>query len=133
MSEHVRPPSKQRYRYLWLTLRILFIATIFALIFSRIDLSLLFVQVRELRVGYTVAGFGMILVAIVIVSVRWKILLDLIAPGIKLLPLVIFNLVGIFYSQFLPGNVTGDLVKGYYLARTDRDKVSVFSSVVVDR
>jgi len=111
----------------------MFIGAIFALIFSRIDLSLLLAQVQELRISYLLAGFGTILIAILIVSVRWKILLDVVAPGINLLPLVIFNLVGIFYSQFLPGNVTGDLVKGYYLARTDRDKVSVFSSVVVDR
>lgn len=57
----------------------------------------------------------------------------MIAPGVSVFSLFAFNLIGVFYSQFLPGNITGDLVKGYYLARTEADKGPVFSSVVVDR
>lgn len=118
---------------MWLAVRLLFITAIFALIFSRIDLAAFLAQVRDLQIAYALAGFAAVLTAIGIVTVRWKILLDVVAPGVRLLPLLIFNLVGIFYSQFLPGNVTGDLVKGYYLARTASDKVSIFSSVAVDR
>ena len=113
--------------------RIVFIVSIFALIFSRIDLSLFLIQLRGLQIGYALAGLAAVLLAIGIVTVRWKILLDVVAPGVKLGSLLVFSFVGIFYSQFLPGNVTGDLVKGYYLARTDQDKVGIFSSVIVDR
>jgi uncharacterized protein (TIRG00374 family) len=49
------------------------------------------------------------------------------------LPLLAFHLVGIFYSQFLPTSVGGDVVKGYYLSRKRVDRVKVISTALVDR
>jgi uncharacterized protein (TIRG00374 family) len=133
MIETTPVTSNHRYRYLWIIVRVLFISAIFLLIFSRINLSLFLIQVRGIQLGYALAGLVVVILAIGIVTLRWKILLDVVAPGVKLVSLLVFSFVGIFYSQFLPGNVTGDLVKGYYLARTNQNKVSIFSSVIVDR
>lgn len=123
----------KRYRHLWRVLRVALIVIIFVFIFSRIDLTLFLEQIQELLWGYVLMGFVAVLTAMAIGSVRWRILLNVVVPGVRFLPLFVFNLIGIFYSQFLPGNITGDVVKGYYLARTEADKVSIFSSVIMDR
>jgi uncharacterized protein (TIRG00374 family) len=120
-------------RYLWLAVRLLFVGVIFAFIVSRVDLPTFFSQVRSLDIGYLLLGLLAWGVALVIVAFRWKVLMDVGAPGTRLWSLFIFNFVGIFYNQFLPGNITGDVVKGYYLARTQANKVNIYSSVLADR
>jgi uncharacterized protein (TIRG00374 family) len=120
-------------RHLWLALRLVFLIAILAFIVSRIDVRAFLAQAQQLNWGYVALGFGFILLDVGMAALRWKVVMDVVAPGVSFFSLLAFSLVGIFYSQFLPGSVTGDLVKGYYLARTDADKVGIFSSVVVDR
>lgn len=127
------PQGNPWYRYGWLALRVIIIAIIFVFIFSRIDLTLLWEQIQELHWGYVFIGFVAVLTGTALSSLRWRILLGVVMANVRFLPLFIFNLIGIFYSQFLPGGITGDIMKGYYLARTEADKVSIFSSVIMDR
>lgn len=125
--------TKSFRRYLWLILRLIFLVLIFALIFIRVDLRALLNQAQSLNWAYVGLGFAIVIADAGLATLRWKTMMDVVAPGVNFFSLLAFSLVGIFYSQFLPGSVTGDLVKGYYLARTDADKVSIFSSVIVDR
>ncbi len=125
-------PSISR-RYLWLFLRLLFVAAVFAYILNRLDLPLFFQQVRALDVRYIIPGITLSMTALAIASLRLKIVTDVVNPRISLYSLFTVNLVGQFYNQFLPGTVTGDVVKAYYLARTQTDKVSIYSAILVDR
>jgi uncharacterized protein (TIRG00374 family) len=120
-------------RYLWLLVRLAVVVVVLVIIATRLDLQTLTAQAKLL--DYRYIGFGLLLwmIALVVASFRWKILIDVITPGASLISLLIFNFVGIFYGQFLPGSVTGDIVKGYYLARTQADKVGIMSSVLIDR
>jgi uncharacterized protein (TIRG00374 family) len=120
-------------RYLWLFLRLLFVAAVFAFILSRLNLPLFVEQVRLLNPFYIIPGIALSIAALVLASLRLKIIVNVVAPGMSLFSLVAVNLVGLFYGQFLPGVVTGDVVKAYYLARTQADKVSIYSAVMIDR
>lgn len=65
---------------------------------------------------------------------RWYVLVR--ALGIPFAPrdAVRLGLVGTFYSTFLPGSVTGDLVKGYFIARGNPGRrAAAVSTVVADR
>ena len=42
-------------------------------------------------------------------------------------------LIGMFFNNFLPTSIGGDLVKAYYLSRKTRDRIGSFASVLVDR
>lgn len=133
MAETSALPQPKWYRHLWLALRVVFIVVVLVLIFSRIDLALFLQQVQALHFGYAALGFIAVLTGTAFASLRWHVLLKVVVGPVRFLPLFIFNLIGIFYSQFLPGSITSDVVKGYYLARTESDKVRIFSSVIMDR
>jgi uncharacterized protein (TIRG00374 family) len=122
-----------RRRYVWLALRLLFVSLVLAVIVSRIDLPAFMAQARLLDLRFVVLGSLVWLAALTIAAYRWKLLMDVVAPGANLISLFVFNLVGIFYAQFLPGSVTGDLVKGYYVARFETRKIDLFASVLADR
>lgn len=78
--------------------------------------------------------WGALLISYLITSYRWKTLLE--TQGIRVSGNDAFRLtlVGVFFSYVLPGGVSGDLVKAYYVAQKSRDlrwKCGV--SVVIDR
>lgn len=120
-------------RIAWLVLRLTVVVVILGVLFSRIDRAAFMEAVRGLRPGYIAASLGMYLVALVLVSLRWKVLIDQIAAGTSLVAAFVYNLVGVFYTQFLPGSLSGDVVRGYYLSRTGSNRLALGSSALVDR
>jgi uncharacterized protein (TIRG00374 family) len=125
--------SKTFRRFAWLAIRLLFVGVILLFVFSRVDLSAFIAQARSLDLGYVLLGLVFWCIALLIVALRWKVLMDVSLPGTRLWSLFVFNFVGIFYNQFLPGSIAGDVVKGYYLARTQANKINIYSSVLMDR
>ncbi len=82
---------------------------------------------------YLVVALALYFGAITLGSAKWRILLQ--AQGIRL-PLrnvLSFTFVGLFFGNFLPTNVGGDLVRGYDLARHTLLPAETAVSVVVDR
>src|SRR6266705_2895260 len=85
----------------------------------------------QANVAWLVTANLLTIPVIVLVSWKWQILLR--AAGVRetLARLVRMNLVGGFYSLVLPGEETGQLVKGVILARRQRGD-AVAASIVVD-
>ena len=129
-----RTPPRWR-RALWLIARLVFVAGIFYVIFrtADIDFNQLRDEARQIRWVWVPLALVVWLVAIGVASCRWFILLNVVKRGFTVYALVALNLIGIFYSQFLPGLISGDVVKGYYLARGGNTKVNVLSSAIMDR
>lgn len=78
--------------------------------------------------------WGALLLSYLITSYRWKALLA--TQDIKVTGRDAFRLtlVGVFFSYVLPGGVSGDLVKAYYVAQNSRDlRWKCGISVVIDR
>ena len=71
--------------------------------------------------------------AITVGSLKWQILLRAQGIRVPLGNLLSFTFVGLFFGNFLPTNVGGDLVRGYGLARHILLPAETAISVVVDR
>lgn len=131
------PPSQSASwkRWLWLAVRIAFVVGIFTLIFRTTDINFsdLWREASEIRWLWVLLSYVIWVFAIYVASARWKVLLNVVKRGVSVNPLFAFNLVGIFYAQFLPGMISGDVVKGYYLARDGEEKIKVMSSALMDR
>ncbi|MBI4042651.1 MAG: flippase-like domain-containing protein [Deltaproteobacteria bacterium] len=69
-------------------------------------------------------------------TVRWHLLLRGQGSRLPLRETVRVNFIGLFFNTFLPGAVTGDLVKAFYIARADGGttaKTRLFTSIALDR
>jgi hypothetical protein len=81
-------------------------------------------------------ALSLMVLAIILTSYRWKMLLEVKAdrkiPFLKIIPI---NWIGLFFSTFLPGIVTGDVVKLLYVKDLDPkfSKTFLLTSVVIDR
>lgn len=64
---------------------------------------------------------------------RWRCLLRAQGVWIGYVPAFKLTLVGYFFSTFLPGGVTGDLIKGYYFSKGSNNKTELFLSLAAER
>src|SRR5207249_5211049 len=83
--------------------------------------------------GILVAAFGLYLLAITAGAYKWGILLAAQGIRVPLYYLLRYTFVGLFFGNFLPSNVGGDVVRAYDLARFTERKAVSSASVVVDR
>src|SRR5579871_2026489 len=107
-----------RVRRFFLLGRLVFVGLIVAFIISRVDTASLAHHFSQLNVFFIILAVIITLCSLSIAALRWKVLANIIAPGIRLEVFFAFNLIGAFYSQFLPGNISGDVIKGMYLSRS---------------
>ena len=68
-------------------------------------------------------------------SIRWKILLDSINVHLGILQAISITAIGLFFNSFLPGSVSGDGIKAYYVIKRNKQasKGALFFSVLFDR
>lgn len=64
---------------------------------------------------------------------RWRCLLRAQGAEIPYAPAIKLTFVGYFFSTFLPGGVTGDLIKGYYFSKGSNNKTELFLSLAAER
>ena len=72
---------------------------------------------------------GIYFLALFINTLKWKLLLQNYALG----QLFSLNIIAIYYSLILPGQLAGEAVKTYKLGRGKRDAEKIAASVVIDR
>ncbi|WP_164970299.1 lysylphosphatidylglycerol synthase transmembrane domain-containing protein [Halarcobacter ebronensis] len=99
---------------------------------GKLDFSL----ILNLSPLYIIICFFVSLITIFFVSIRLKILLkgqNIISNNFYLFKI---SLIGLFYSTFLPGGISGDVIKSYYLLKYkkgDITKTPIFLTVIIDR
>ncbi len=123
-------PSK---RLIWLLIRVILVTVLFVWLASRIDIDPLLIALRAVNPRWLVLLPAMWLIAFTLAALRWKLLLTRFSGSVSLATVVLFNLVGAFYSSFIPGNVSGDVIKGLYLSRAHVRRVDAISSALADR
>ena len=64
---------------------------------------------------------------------RWRVLLNIQGFSIDVVTALKLTLVGFFFSTAMPGAVSGDIIKAYYLAKGQEQKSKLISTVVIDR
>lgn len=83
-----------------------------------------------------IIGFLLFSINILIVTYRWQILLHTkTSKKLQFKKVVKYNYIGVFFNSVLPGSVTGDLIKVFYIKEADKNltKKFLFASVLIDR
>ena len=77
----------------------------------------------------------LVLVVVPMASFRWWLLLRAIGVPIEAKKTFILTWIGNFFNTTLPGAVTGDLVKGYYVikAQKEQGRTKAFTTLLIDR
>lgn len=73
------------------------------------------------------------IVSIFLMSYRWKIILDHYNLKIRLPRLFGFYLIGLFFNNFLPTSIGGDIVRIYKVIGDTDERTTSFSSVIIER
>lgn len=108
---------------------------ILVFIFSKIEYKSFFNIIVRANWGLLILAILFGLIPYFFLTLRWKNFLNVLEINISLKKLYLINLLGVFYSLFLPGRISGDIVKGYKLINTNlqKKKKEIAVSVLVDR
>ena len=79
------------------------------------------------------AAFVCFFLPLIVLGVRWWYLLRIVRVRISLGEAIRMTLLGEFYNCVIPGTVSGDLVKVYYVAKHTDRKAAVLVSAFTDR
>ncbi|MGD9897949.1 MAG: YbhN family protein [Calditrichaceae bacterium] len=82
---------------------------------------------------YLVLAVILELVSIYLMSFRWKILLKQYDIDIRTDRLFGFYLIGLFFNNFLPTSIGGDVVRIYKAADDSENRTAGFASVIIER
>lgn len=78
-------------------------------------------------------GFLLVAFNVVFLAWRWRFLLKFYEFTISFFDTLKLYLIGTFFNYALPGSVSGDLVKAYYLSKGQTSRLKSALSVLVDR
>jgi uncharacterized membrane protein YbhN (UPF0104 family) len=128
-----RPPTSPFGRYAVTGAKLAVSIVLLAVLFSRIEMSRLWVSARNASIAWL--GVALILYSInVAASVwRWWLLLD--AQEVPVPPVRLLGsfLVALFFNNFLPSNIGGDVVRISDTAKPAGSKTLATTIVLVDR
>jgi len=79
------------------------------------------------------AAVGLFVTPVLVLAVRWWYLLRILRIRIPLREAIRLTFLGTFFNYVIPGTVSGDLVKAYYVAKHTERKAAVLVSVFTDR
>jgi hypothetical protein len=130
-SEHSTPSASRRYALVALKLAVS--VALLALLFSRIDVGRLWLGARRASLPWISIAL-MLYVANVLASVwRWWLLLEAQDVSVPTHRLVGSFLVALFFNNFLPSNIGGDVIRISDTARPAGSKTLATTIVLFDR
>ena len=99
----------------------------------KVDLAAVGAAIRSANYAYLFLALILYAGAVTSGGLKWYVLLR--AQGIRIpfLSLLAYTFEGVFFNNFLPANVGGDVMRGYGLARHTDQAAEAAVSVVVDR
>ena len=111
----------------------LFSLALLTWLFTRIDVAQLWEALLATDFTLWAAGLATAVAAWLLNTAKWRVLLRALgypSPYLKLLGL---NFIGMFYSIVLPGQVSGEVVKGFRLARQGVPSGPTTMTITLDR
>lgn len=88
---------------------------------------------EEFELKWLAAAFGVYFVSLLLTFLRWQILVRALGLPFTMLDAFRLGFLGAASSLFLPGAVTGDLVKASFLATEQKRRAAAIATIVVDR
>jgi glycosyltransferase 2 family protein len=132
MSEE-QPAASPARRYVLLALKISVSLALLVLLFSRIDVGALWSTARDASIFWLAAALAMYAVNVLVSAWRWNRLLRTQHIEIAARAVLGSFLVALFFSNFLPSNIGGDVIRIGDTAKAARSKTLAATVVLVDR
>lgn len=116
------------YRVLTMFARVSVAAVLIGFLVRHVDWS----QLDDVNIGFVVLGIVLLAASYVVAAIKWRFHLppDL-RMGVRNACGLYF--LGLFWNNFLPSSVGGDIVRGWRAAQGRRSKIVSYSSVLADR
>jgi len=127
------PPVASSRRYLLLAARIIVSVALLAVLFSRVDATELWASARSASLTWIAIALVIYFAHVVAATWRWYVLLH--AQDVSAAPTMLLSsyLVAIFFNNFLPSNIGGDVVRVSDTGRLAGSKTIATTIVIVDR
>jgi uncharacterized protein (TIRG00374 family) len=120
-------------KWLWLLLRVCFSFIFLGVLFWKTDLSKFSEIFRTLDLPLFLVSLVSYTLLFIPLSYRWKLLLGALGIGVSMQRLFKIYLVGVFFNNFLPTAIGGDLVRGLDLYRFTQKGKEAAVSVMAER
>jgi uncharacterized protein (TIRG00374 family) len=108
-------------------------AAFFWVLFSAVRGNELAAMLDRIDGFYFTLSFLLVPVMLSVSCLKWKLLLDVREPKIPFLTLIRIYLIGYFFSNLLPSNVGGDVVRSFYTGRLINNQAYSAVCVFVER
>jgi len=103
-------------------------------VFTKVSFRDITNTLANIKIFYFFIGLFLSIIALYISTFKWKLLLDHLGARQKISSLFILNLIGAFYSSFLPGGfIAGDVMKSYKSLGMHKEKKKVILPIFLDR
>jgi len=114
-------------------LRLTLSLALMGLIFYKMDLARFVGLMRQADLARLTLVLLLVIVAVVLSAYKWQRLLAVQGVEVSLLRLTAFYFVGLFFNNFLPTTIGGDVVRIYDLARHTGRPAEAAASVISER
>lgn len=82
---------------------------------------------------FLILAVVLILASILLMAIRWQILLNGYNTSFQLSRLFSYYLIGLFFNNFLPTSIGGDVIRIYKVVNDTDDRTVGFASVIIER
>lgn len=103
------------------------------LLFENISIPQLLEPFKQVDIKYFFITICIIIFKNFLSAYRWKIILEIISGKVRFHVLLSYYYIGIFFNNFLPTSIGGDIVRAGMLKKHGVDMTSALNSVVVER
>ncbi|MCD6289505.1 MAG: flippase-like domain-containing protein [Anaerolineae bacterium] len=114
-------------------IKVVISVALIAWVFHRVNLAEVGQMLISAKIVYLLLALVLYLGAISLNAVKWQVLLRAQGVRVPLRVLLAYTFVGVFFNNFLPANVGGDVMRGYGLSRYTTRVADAAVSVIVDR
>lgn len=125
-------PASGRQALVWLT-KIAVSAGLLVVLFLRVDFAELWAHAREAEAVWLAGALAVYLLIVVMSAWRWGMLLDAVLVPVRKARVLVSFLVAIFFNNFLPSNIGGDVIRIADTARPAGSKTIATLIVLADR
>ena len=107
--------------------------TLFALLFLFIGWKNTFTVLSKFNFSYLILILGIAFFMIAISCWKWQIFLTDRGLRVNIWKLISLYIIGYFFNSFLPGSISGDVVRSYILGKDIKSQVESLSSIFMER
>ena len=124
---------RRRKRWLQWLFRALLSVVLLAFVLRSVELTLFWTAVRSVDMWCLSAAIALFFAGQLWAAYRWYFLLTRLGRPLPFWSTVRYTLLGQISALFLPGQISGDIVRAMAVARGKREKASYALSVIVDK